>query len=125
MSVGKIDSYFTKEEFEELRQNIADAFNVDGLDEFYQIKKSSYDWSSRNSFYIVIDCYSNFKNENPLTKLKAVKDLFDAAVKFIESDERNFTFIRVDSSKSPFNFSFSFQPTAVRARRLLGSKNGK
>lgn len=122
------DLYFTEEEFKQLRKDILNVFESNGLTEKFAIQKSSYKWASQNNFRIRIEARADwraFSRIGPMEKIQTMKNLFDTAVSFAENSSRDFTFIDVESKKSPFNYTFTFQPTVIRAKELLsGEKNG-
>lgn len=115
---------FTKKEFEVLRNEISDVFNsIPVIKSNYNIKKSSYDWSSKHEWYINIEAYYitslNRGKINPREKIEAVKSLLDTAYSFITENERNFEFLGIHSMKSPFAFLFIFQPKKDRVKNML------
>ena len=111
---------FTREEFEELRDEISNIFS-DELGEYFHFTRSSYHWSSQHDFIIHINVKANwreFRSLRPEDKIRLLKDMFDSVSSFINDEEKNFTFINVDS-KQGLAYCFTFQPTSERVKKLL------
>ena len=111
---------FTKEEFNELREEISNIFS-DELGEYFHFSRSTYEWSSKHDFIIHVNVKSNWRRHDklkPEETIRLLKEMFDSVNEFINDEEKNFTFIDMDS-KSGFAFTFTFQPTSERVKKLL------
>lgn len=111
---------FTKEEFEDLRNEISAIFS-DELGKYFNFTRSTYDWSSKHNFLIQVYVKSNWRRQDklkPEETIRLLKEMFDSVSNFINDEEKDFSFINVDS-KGSFSFSFTFQPTTERVKRLL------
>lgn len=113
---------FTKEEFNELRDEISNIFS-DELGEYFKFTRSTYDWSSKHDFIIHVNVGPNreYRKLKPEDKIRLLKDMFDSLSKFITDEKKNFTFINLDSKKYA-SFCFTFQPTSERVKKLLTRK---
>src|SRR6056297_904115 len=111
---------FTKVEFEELRDEISNIFSNE-LGEYFHFSRSTYEWSSEHDFIIHMNVKSNwrnFRNLRPEDKIRLLKDMFDSVNEFINDEEKNFTFVNMNS-KNGLSYTFTFQPTPERVKKLL------
>ena len=120
------DKFYTKEQFNQIRKDILEFFDDPDINSMYRIQKSSYNWSSKNSWHFNLDFYSNWRaygDHDPAERIRIVKKLIDMAQKIIEEDDRSFKMLRFNNS-GDYNFGFIFQPTVVHIKEML-IKGGK
>ena len=109
-----------EKEFNELREEISNIFEGE-LNKYFKFTRSTYDWSSKHNFIIHITVTSSsmkFRELSPDDKLRLMTDMLNKVKNFINSEEKNFTFVGV-SSRGNFGFVFTFQPTSERVKSLL------
>lgn len=121
-----MNEYMSEKEFNTLRDIIVEIFSNKSFSPYYNIKKSTYKWSSKYNFRINIECTSKssmkYTVSNPIDKIKIIKDLMDTAIEFVESSKEELHFIGFSNTSGEFNFIFSFQPVALLAKTLLEKK---
>jgi len=98
-----------------IRKYIDDLFK----DDFYRVRKSSYEWSSQNEWLICVNLAMNWRKKSaPEEKLNKVSELFNKVYLFVKNEDYNLRLVDVYSRQS-FGFEFIFQPLVIITMDLL------
>lgn len=117
-----MNEFMSEKEFNNLRDKIVEIFSNKSFSPYYNIKKSTYKWSSKYNFRINIECTSKSRisyTTTPHERIGMLKDLMDTAMEFVQASKEELHFIGFTNTSGEFNFIFSFQPTALLAKTLL------
>ena len=121
MSELKNPDFYSKEEFEEIRDKIAAIITEDEeLKEVFTVKKTSYKQAQKTNWNIVVDVsmkgYKPFKDGNNAAYL--VTKLITKYSEFINESENKFYFSYFNT-RNDCAFYFRFQPVVIAAKEQL------
>ena len=116
------ENYYTKKEFEEIRDKIAKVITEDEeLNKAFTVKRSSYEYAKKHNWNITVDVSRknyDYLYESGTKTVHLVTKLMTKYSEFINKSENEFYFSGFDT-RSDCAFYFNFQPVIIRAKQEL------